>query len=99
MRQPVGVVHVFVSGQPSEHGLAELRDQRVAAVLARPGVGQSLSGQFCQPKCIIEFAKGEQTGVGRDPRAMKFQLQAGIEGDAQNGPVCFTRRPVHIRPR
>src|SRR4051794_26597088 len=71
MRQPVGVVHVFVSGQPPEHGLAKLRDQRVAAVLARPGVGESLSGQFRQPKCIIEVAEGEQTSVGRDPRAME----------------------------
>ena len=85
MRQPVGIVHVLVSGEPPEDGLAKLSDQRVAAILAGPGVGEDLSGQVCQAKRIIEIPKGEQTSVGRDPRAMELQLQAGVEGDPESG--------------
>jgi hypothetical protein len=46
----------------------------VAAVLACPGVGESLSGTLRQAKSIIEFAKGEQTSIGRDFGAVKLQL-------------------------
>ena len=99
MRQPVGIVHVLVSGQPPEHGLAKLSDQRVAAVLAGPGVGENLSGQVCQAEGIIEIPKGEQTSVGRHFRTVELQLQAGIEGDPESGIVFFTRCTVHLQPR
>jgi len=96
MRQPLGIVHVLVSsGEPPEHRLAQLSNQRVAAILARPGVGEGLSGQICQAKGIIEVSKGEQTSVGRDPRTVELQLQAGIEADPKSGPICFTRRTAH----
>ena len=98
MRQPIGVVHVLVPGQPPEHGLAKLSDQGVAAVLAGPGVGENLSGQVRQAEGIIEIPKGEQTSVGRHLRAVELQLQAGIEGDPESGIVCFTRRTVHVQP-
>ena len=99
VRQPVGIVHVFVAGQPPQHGLAQLSDQRVAAVLARSGAGETLSGDRCQPKRLIKFTKGEQTGVGRDLGAVELQLQAGIEGDPESGSFCVTRRSVHLQPR
>ena len=74
MRQPFGIVHVFVPSQSPEHGLAKLRDQRVAAILARPGIRKDFSGQVCQAESIIEVPKGEQTGVGRHSRTMEWQL-------------------------
>ncbi len=43
VRQPVGIVHVFVPGEPTEDGLTELSDQSVTAILAGPGVGENLS--------------------------------------------------------
>ncbi|GLS32318.1 hypothetical protein GCM10007937_40280 [Mesorhizobium albiziae] len=69
MRQPICVVHTLVPGQSFEHGLAKLRDQHVAAILSRFSNGESRSRQFDQPKRIIEFAKGQQTGVvqGAEP--------------------------------
>jgi hypothetical protein len=79
--------------------LATLRDQGVAAVLARPGVSESLSGQVCQAEGIIEIPEREQTSVGRDLGAVEFQLQAGIERDPECGITCFTRCPVHLQPR
>jgi hypothetical protein len=98
-RQPFGVVHVFVPGQSPEHGLAQLRDQRVTAILARPGIRKDFSGQVCQAKRIIEIPKREQTSVGRDPRTMELQLQAGIKRDPESGITFFTRRTVHLQPR
>ena len=99
MRQPVGIVHVLVSGQPPEHGLAELSDQRVAAILARPGVGEVLSGQVRQAEGIIEVPKGEQPSVGRYARTVGFQLQAMIECDPESGAVTFTRCTVDLQLR
>jgi hypothetical protein len=43
VRQAICVIHVLVPGQPSEDGLAKLRDQRVTAILTRPGIGENLS--------------------------------------------------------
>jgi hypothetical protein len=66
VRQPVGIIHVFVPSQSPEHGLAKLRDQSVAAILARPGIRKDFSGQACQAEGVIEIPKREQTRVGRD---------------------------------
>src|SRR5215208_3299850 len=99
MRQAVGIVHVLVAGEPPKDGLAKLRDQRVAAVLARPGIRKDLSGQVCQAESIIEVSKGEQASVGRDLGAVKFELQAEIERDPESGIAFFTRCTVHLRPR
>jgi hypothetical protein len=45
---------------------------------------------------MVEIAESEQTSVGRDSRTVEFQLEAMIEGDPESGPVCFTRRIVHL---
>src|SRR5215211_6168449 len=66
VRQPVGIIHVFVPSQSPEHGLAKLRDQSVAAILARPGIRKDFSGQACQAEGVIEIPKREQTRAGRD---------------------------------
>src|SRR3954465_889874 len=79
--------------------LFTLSDRRVVAILASPGVGKGLSGQVCQAKGTIEVSKGEQTSVGRDPRTVELQLETGIEGDPESGPICFTHRTAHHWPR
>src|SRR4051812_27801129 len=99
MRQAVGIVDVLVASEPPEHGLAELRDQSVTAVLARPGVSENLSGHVRQAERIIELSKGEQTRVGCHPRTVEFQLQAMIECDPESGAVAFTQCTVHLQPR
>jgi hypothetical protein len=95
---PISVVHVFVSGQSPEHGLAKLSDQGVAAVLARPGIRKDFSGQVCQAKRIIEISEREQPSVGGHARTVEFQPQAGIERDPESGSVFFTRCTVHLQP-
>jgi len=59
VRQAVGIIDVFVPGEPPEHGLAKLRDQRVAAILTGPSVGEDFSGQVCQAERIIEVSERE----------------------------------------
>jgi hypothetical protein len=99
MRQPVSIIHVLVSGEPPENGLAKLSDQRVAAILTGPWVGENLSGQVCQAEGIIEVPKGEQTSVGRHSRTVELQPQARVESDPKSGIVFFTRCAVHLQPR
>jgi len=97
--QPVGIVHVLVASEPAKDGLAKLRDQRVAAVLARPGLCKDVSGQVCQAESIVEIPEREQSSVGRDLGAVECQLQAGIERDAENGLAFLTRCTVYVRLR
>ena len=97
--KPVGIVHVLVPGQSPEHGRPALGRQAVAAVLAGPGIGETLSGQVCQAERIIEISKREQTSIGCHSRPMEFQLQAGIERDSENGTAFVTRYTVHLQPR
>ena len=99
MRQPIRVVHVLVAGEPPKHGLTKLSDQRVAAILARSGIGKSLSGQVRQAEGIIEVPNGEQPSVGRHLRTVKLQFEAMVECDPQSGTVCFTRRTIYVQPR
>ena len=99
MRQPIGVVDVFVPGQSPEHGLAKLSHQGVAAVLARPGICKDFSGQVCEAEGIIEIPERKQTSVGRHSRTVEFQLQAGIERDPENGTAFVTCYTVHLQPR
>jgi hypothetical protein len=44
----------------------------VTAILARPDVGEGLSGQVCQAEDVIEIPKGEQSSVGRHARTLEF---------------------------
>ena len=98
MRQPICIVHVLVACQPPEHGLAKLSHQRVAAILARPGIGQTLSGQVCQAEGIIEIPKRKQTSVGRHARTVELQLETVIKGDPESSIAFVTRCTVHVQP-
>jgi hypothetical protein len=41
-------------------------DKRITAIPARMRIGQHLAGHGGQPERIVEFAVGEQTGIGGD---------------------------------
>ena len=69
--KPVGIVHVLVPGEPPEDRLAKLSDQRVAAILAGPGVGENLSSEVRQAEGILEVPNGEQPSVGRHLRTVE----------------------------
>ena len=92
VRQPIGVVHVLVASEPAKDGLAKLCDQRVAAVLTRPGLCKDVSGQVCQAESIVEIPEREQSSVGRHARTVECELQAGIERDPESGSFLH---PLH----
>ncbi len=47
---------------------------------------------------VPELAVCQQTGVGRDPASVKFQLQATVETDPQMRLSGFTRRVTRLHP-
>ena len=71
--EPVGVVHILVSGEPSKDGLAKQTDDTVPTVLAGPAVSQDITRQYGQAQGIVEFAVGEQAGVGCDAGLLAYR--------------------------
>jgi len=51
----------------------------MAAVPAGPRIGEHVRGHCAETEGVIEFAIGEQSGIGRDPRTMELQLHAAVE--------------------
>ena len=76
---PVGVVNVLISGKATIDRLSQEADDAVPAVPAGAAVGENFARQSGQAESIIEFAIGEQTGVGGHPRSVELQLQAAVE--------------------
>ena len=92
MAQAFGIVHVIISGEPPEHRLPEQPDQSMAAVPAGPRIGEHVCGHCAETKGVIEFAIGEQSGIGGDPRAIELQLHAAVEIEPERTIDRFTRR-------
>ena len=77
--EPLGVVHVLVAGEPTEHRLAKQPAQRVARVLAAAAVEELGDRDIGEPKGIVELTVGEQAAVGGDPGAVEFELDPAVE--------------------
>jgi hypothetical protein len=84
MAKTVGVVDILVSGKPSEHRLPQQPDQRMAAVLAGTRIGEHLGGHCAETKGVVEFAIGQQSGIGGDARTSKLKLQAAVKIEPEN---------------
>ena len=97
-RKPLGVVHVLVPGQPTEHRLAKQPLDQMSDVLAASRLGQDRSGHVGQSERVIQFAIGEQPGIRSDLAAVEFQLQATVEIDPQMRLSGFTRRVTRVWP-
>ena len=95
MAQPLGVVHVLVSGKPPEHGLPQHPDQSMPAVLAGACVGERLARHGAQAERVVQFAVGEQSGVGGDDRTAKLKHQSAVEIEPESPAIRFTRRVRH----
>ena len=90
MGETFSVVHILIAGEAAEHRLAQQAGQQVTGVLATAAFRQRRASQIGQPERIIQFAVGQQSGVGGDPAAVEFQLQAAVEIDPQR-----RRHPIH----
>ena len=90
--QAVGVVHVLVTTKAAEDGLPEQALHRVLSVLARARINEFIAGHDSQTEGFIEFAIGQQSGVGRDAGTVELKLQAAVEIDPQWLAFGITRR-------
>ena len=91
--EPVGIVHVLVASEATEHGLAELSDQAVATVHPGARVAQRLGGKRGQAERVVEFPEREQAGIGGDACAVELQLQAAVEIEPEADPPRFHPSP------
>jgi hypothetical protein len=96
--QSLGVVHILVSCEPAEHRLTQHADQRMTAVLSRARVSQCFAGRRAQTERVIEFAIGEQTGIGCYNGAAKLHRHAAVKIYAKSIIFRFTRRVRHASP-
>ena len=90
MAQPLGVVHVLISGQPSEHRLPQHSHQRMAAILASARIGEHFTRHRGETKRVVEFAIGKQPGVGGDPPIHGTEASGGGRNRAGE-----THRSIH----
>ena len=86
--QPLGIVHILVSGEAAENRLPQHADQRMTTVLAGACVGEQFAGRFAQAECIIEFAIGEQTCIGGDDGATKLHRHAAVKIEVARTSFC-----------
>ncbi len=94
--QAVGVVHVFVATEAAEDRLTKQSLQRVLAVLARARVNEFIADHQGQAEGIIEFAIGQQSGVGRNSRTVELQFRAAVEIQPQWLTFGITRRVTRV---
>src|SRR3954471_5318996 len=97
IRQPVGIVHILVSGAPPADRLAELAQQGMAPAPAGAGVREDISSGLAQTKDIVEFAAGQQTAISRDLRSVELQLETAVERQPKSSVLRFTQRRFHSR--
>ncbi len=66
------------------------------AVLARARVNEFIADHQGQAEGIIEFAIGQQSGVGRNSRTVELQLQAAVKIQPQWPTFGVTRRVTRV---
>src|ERR1700730_12273181 len=81
LRQPLGVVHIFVSRQPTVDGLSQQIGEWYLDVLAPPVAGEVLGEERTQHRAFIQPTHQQQAAVGSNPRSLEIDLQRGIEGE------------------
>jgi hypothetical protein len=93
--EPLGIVDVFVAGEPAVDRLAQQTKQPVANILSAPTLGKSQRGYRCQAEGVVQLAIGEQPTIRGDSSTMEFQLDPAVKGDPERRLFAFTRRVRH----
>ena len=93
----LGVVHVLVAGEPTEHRLAEQTAQVVACVTATAAVEELRDRHVGEPKGVVQLAVGEKAAIRGDPCSLQLELDPAVEGDPEARHFRFTRRVRHPR--
>lgn len=95
MRQAFGIVHVFITRETPEHGLAQQTGQQVAGVLARAAFRQDIARQISEAERIVQFTVDQDAGIGGDATSMEVEPQAAVKIDPQGTVIRFTRWVFH----
>lgn len=88
--QALGIVDIFVAGEPAEHRLSQQPDQRVSPILASARVGEHVARHPAETDSVVEFPVGQQSGIGRDPRTMELNVHVTVEIEP-NSPLTKSR--------
>jgi hypothetical protein len=59
----------------------------MTTILASSRIGEHLTSQCGQAEDVVEFAIGEQPGIGGDDRAAKLQDQAAVKIEPESTPA------------
>jgi len=51
-----------------------------------------VTGHRAEAQCNVEFAIGQQPGIGGEPRTMELELQAAVKIETEGTITQFTRR-------
>ena len=92
--KPICIVDIRVSGQPPEGGLTKKADTVVHPVLARPRIPQRTPRQFMQAQGLVHLHNQEQTAIGADLGAVKFQSHPRVKIDPKTALRTRTRRMI-----
>ena len=82
--QPLGVIGILVSGQPSIYRLAKQCRHRVLGILARARILKNFLGQNRQSHHFIHLSEKQQTAITGYFCALEFQLHTGVKLDPQD---------------
>src|SRR5262249_38753428 len=88
--EALGIVDIFIAGQPAVERLAKESQEAVLGVLPRAGVKQAARGRAGQSEGVVEFAVSKESGVTGNGRAVELQLDLAVEIDAQGVIVAVT---------
>jgi hypothetical protein len=95
MAQPLGVVHILVSGKSSEHRLSQHSDESMSAILASACVGERITCHRAEAQRVVQFPVCEQACVGGNHRSAKLKHQSAVEIEPESAIIRFTRRVRH----
>ncbi len=68
------------------------RDQVVADIAASTAFLEVVVGSVSQAQGFIQFSNGQETGIGGDGSAVKFQADFGVELEPERGLFAVTHR-------
>src|SRR5665811_2003391 len=95
--EPVGVVHVLVSGKATEYRLPQHSDQIMPSVPADASISQIFPRDDHQAEHIIQFPERKQTSIRGDAGTVELQLEAPVEIEPRSVRFRFTRWVRHDR--
>jgi hypothetical protein len=95
--EPLGIVHVLVSGEPAIDRLPQQAEELMLNVLSATPLGEGRGGHRGQTERVVQFSVSEQTAIGGDPGAVELELDPTVEGDPNRRLFRFTHRVRHPR--